>query len=87
MHQMERQLLPDVVVGKGTGVLKHLARDYEWFLVRQDFLLVVNPSLHHLERLRRFHLWNAYLARVYEAWLWSNCSASLNPFAPVVHAI
>ena len=40
---MERRLLLDVVVRKGTSILKLLAREDEALLVRGDTLLVLDP--------------------------------------------
>ena len=47
MHQIQCQLLRDVVVGKRTGVLELLPREDESVLVRQDVLLVLNLLFHH----------------------------------------
>ena len=66
MHQMQRRLLLDVVVGKRTGVLDLLSREDEALLVRQDVLLILTLLFHHPDRIGRFDLQSNHLARLYE---------------------
>ena len=53
---MKSRLFLDVVVRKGTAILELLASEDETLLVWRDTLLVLNPSLHGLDGVRRLNL-------------------------------
>jgi hypothetical protein len=50
-HQVKGRLLLDVIISKGTAILKLLASKDETLLVRGDALLVLNLGLHIVYRV------------------------------------
>ena len=60
---MESTLLLDVVIRERTAILELLARKDETLLVRRDTLLILNLSLHVVDRVRRLDLQGDRLTR------------------------
>ena len=61
--KVERGLLLDVVVRKGTTIFELLTSEDETLLVRRNTLLVLNLSLDIVDGIRRFHLQGDGLSR------------------------
>ena len=62
-HQVEGRFLLDVVVRKCAAVLELLARKDQALLIRGDALLVLDLSLHVVDRVRGLHIQRDGLAR------------------------
>ena len=61
--KVERGLLLDIVVQKGTTIFELLTSEDETLLVRRNTLLVLNLSLDIVDGIRRFHLQGDGLSR------------------------
>jgi hypothetical protein len=60
---VKSRLLLDVVVAKGTTILKLLASENETLLVGRDSLLILDLCLHALDGVRALYLQGDGLAR------------------------
>jgi hypothetical protein len=60
---MEGRLLLDVVVRKGTAILKLLTREDKALLIRRDSLLILDLGLHVIDRVRGLHIKSNGFAR------------------------